>query len=91
MVGFAAGRMGKVTLGDVIVPYRVFVYDNGKQVGKNKVLPEIEDYKIKDRWKQIVERFGEKWRESIKVEEPVAFDNQMIDLLHEFDKSDMRG
>ena len=90
MVGFAAGRMGKVTLGDVIVPYRVFVYDNGKQVGKNKVLPEIEDYKIKDRWKQIVERFGEKWRESIKVEEPVAFDNQMIDLLHEFDKSDMR-
>lgn len=90
MVGFAAGRMGKVTLGDVIVPYRVFVYDNGKQKGENLVLPEIEDYKIKDRWKQIVERFGETWRESVKVEEPVAFDNQMIDLLHEFNENDMR-
>lgn len=90
MVGFAAGRMGKVTLGDVIVPYRVFVYDNGKQVGKNLVLPEIEDYKIKDRWKQIVERFGEEWRESVKVDEPVPFDSQMIDLLHEFDENDIQ-
>lgn len=90
MVGFAAGRMGKVTLGDVIVPYRVFVYDNGKQVEENLVLPEIEDYKIKDRWKQIVERFGEQWRESVKVDEPVAFDNQMIDLLHEFNENDVR-
>lgn len=90
MVGFAAGRMGKVSLGDVIVPYRVFIYDGGKQDGENSVLGEIDDYKIKDRWKQIVEHFGEEWRRSVKVDEPIAFDGQMIDLLHEFEGNDTR-
>lgn len=90
MVGFAAGKMGKVALGDVVVPCRVFTYDNGKQVGENLVLKEIEDYKIKDKWKQIVERFGEGWRESVKVEMPIGFDSQMIELLHEFRENDIR-
>lgn len=84
MVGFAAGRREKVSLGDIIVPYHVFDCDAGKQIDRDTILPEIDDYKIKDRWKQIVERFGESWRQSIKLKVPNSYDGQIINLLHEF-------
>ena len=84
MAGFAAGRRKKVSVGDVIVPYHVFDCDAGKQLDKDTVLPEIDDYKIKDRWKQIVERFGEDWRKSIRLNVPSSYDGQFINLLHEF-------
>lgn len=89
MVGFAAGRKGSVTLGDVVVAYRVFNYDVGKQISEDVVLHEIDSYKIKSTWKQIAERFGEEWRDSIKVNVPKEFEAQKIEFLHEFIQSNI--
>lgn len=89
MAGFAAGKFGEVSLGDIIVPCHVFNCDIGKQIGVDTVLPEIDDYRIKDKWKQIVERFGESWRKSIKLKKPVSYEKQVIDLLHEFRSGNM--
>jgi len=84
MAGFAAGQKGKINLGDIIVPHKVYDYDGGKQIEKNKCLKELDDFRIKDAWKQIVERFGENWRESVIVERPKDFEQQYIELLQEF-------
>ena len=89
MVGFAAGREGAVSLGDVVVGYRVFNYDVGKQIGEDIQLNEIDSYRIKDKWKQIAERFGENWRDNVKVEIPKEYTEQQIDLLHEFSVNDI--
>lgn len=89
MAGFAAGKLGDVSLGDIVVPYRIFNYDGGKRNGKKNILTEIDDYKIRDKWKQIVERFDESWRQSISVSIPILFENQKVDLLHEFIQKDI--
>lgn len=87
MVGFAAGREGEVSLGDIVIGKRIFNYDVGKKIGKDDVLHEIDAYKICDKWKPIAERFGEDWRESINVNLPKQYEEQEVDLLHEFDTS----
>jgi len=88
MVGFAAGREKKVLLGDVVVAHRVFKYDGGKEIGEKITLQEINSYSIKDKWKQIAERFGEEWRKSITINIPKQYEEQEIELLHEFTNED---
>lgn len=76
MVGFCAGQAGKTTLGDIIVPHKVYRYGMGKKVSADTKFPEIDSFKINPIWKQKVERFGEKWRENGRVEKPVDYDYQ---------------
>ncbi|MDF2700589.1 MAG: Nucleoside phosphorylase-like [Haloplasmataceae bacterium] len=84
MAGFAAGNERNVQLGDIIVPYQVFDYDGGKQISENECLKEITSFRIDNKWKQIIERFGEEWRESITVQRPKKLEQQYHELLQEF-------
>ena len=81
MAGFCAGAKGKVNLGDVVIPYKVYDYEGGKQTGENIVLPEINSFTINDKWKQAVERFGDEWRKKLNVKVPKDFESQCNKLL----------
>lgn len=77
MAGFCAGRKNKVNLGDVFVPEKIYQYGTGKQLSEKDLLPEIESYKLDPLWIQKIERFGNTWRESIKIDRPTTYENQM--------------
>ena len=83
MAGFCAGKRGKQTLGDVVIAERVFNYDIGKQVAKNKIEPQISSYNLDTRVKQKIERYGEKWRTSIQLDQPKDFDLQCCEFIRE--------
>ncbi len=87
MVGFCAGQFGKTTLGDIIVPHKVYRYGQGKRVSEEIVYPEIDTYKINPIWKQKVERFGECWREKIQIEKPINYEYQKYIFISELLKS----
>lgn len=76
MAGFCAGQKGKTVLGDVIVPYKVYRYGMGKRVSQDKKYPEIDAFKINPVWKQKVERFGDNWRDRVKLMKPVDYGYQ---------------
>lgn len=81
MAGFCAGKRGEVQLGDVVVPVKVYRYDVGKQVSASEVLPEMDMFRLDDLWKQKVERFGDKWRESVTIPRPITYESQYYFLL----------
>ena len=88
MAGFCAGKRGKVNLGDVFVPEKIYEYDSGKQLSETELLPDMESFKIDPLWIQKVERFGNEWRDSIKLERPISNESQMkkfIEIMREHD------
>lgn len=101
MAGFAAGRINKCHLGDVIIPSKVYKYGDVKNT-KDGELPEISSYKLDPIWRQKAERFGDSWRTDLKdLDKPkgleiqeYAFVKKMlekgcIDPLTELTKSDL--
>ena len=87
MAGFCAGQAQKTVLGDVIVPYKVYRYGQGKRTSEDITLPEVDSYKMKPIWKQKVERFGDEWRKTVNIEKPVDYEKQkycfMTSILEE--------
>ena len=83
MVGFCAGKKGKVNLGDVVVADKVYVYDIGKIKEDGNRLPEISAYALSGKWKQIVERFDNSWREKITVTRPVDYEYERFCFIRE--------
>lgn len=81
MAGFCAGKRGSVQLGDVIVPFKVYRYGDGKQISATETLPEINSFRLDDRWKQKIERFGNDWRKNVKLPRPVTYESQYYFLL----------
>lgn len=88
MVGFCAGQAGKTTLGDVIVPHKVYRYGMGKKVTSDTKYPEIDSFKINPIWKQKVERFGEQWREKASIARPINYDYQRYNFMKVLSNSD---
>ena len=76
MVGFCAGQQGKVELGDVVVADKVYQYDTGKRVGKNKRLPDMDSFNLYLPWVHKVERFGDEWRKKHFTKQPPSYDSQ---------------
>lgn len=76
MAGFCAGNRGRVNLGDVIVPFKIYQYDVGKQLSETEMLPEINMFRIQNQWKQKIERFGTEWRSSISLLRPITYESQ---------------
>lgn len=83
MAGFCAGKRGCQTLGDVVIAEKVFNYDYGKQVSRNKVEPQISNYKLDVRIKQRIERYDERWRTTLKLDPPKDFELQCYEFLKE--------
>lgn len=83
MAGFCAGKRGEQVLGDVVIAERVFNYDNGKQVNENTIEPQISSYNLDTRIKRRIERYDEKWRYCINLEQPKDFDLQCYEFLQE--------
>lgn len=81
MAGFSAGKKGKVNLGDIVVPYKVYQYDNGEQLSENDTLPEINMHRIDYLWQQKAERFGDDWRNTVTVPRPPTYERQRYLLL----------
>lgn len=86
MAGFCAGQRGKHRLGDVVIAEKVFNYDLGKQISENKIKPQISNYKLDGRIKQKIERYGNKWRSSIKISLPKDFELQCFEFMKELSK-----
>lgn len=76
IAGFCAGQMGKTSLGDIIVPHKIYKYGMGKRVSENQMYPEIDAFKIDPVWRQKVERFGEEWRNNCKINKPIDYSYQ---------------
>jgi nucleoside phosphorylase len=87
MAGFCAGKVGKTSLGDIIVPYKIYKYGMGKQVSRGQTYPEIDSFRIEPIWKQKVERFGEKWREKCSVGKPLDYSYQRYVFMDTIAKS----
>lgn len=83
MAGFCAGQRGKQTLGDVVIAEKVFNYDLGKQISENKIQPQISSYKLDGRIKQKIGRYGNNWRNSVKISLPKDFELQCFEFLQE--------
>lgn len=81
MVGFCAGNKGNVMLGDVIVCEKIYRYGVGKQKSESEFQHEIVSYSLDSAWKQMIERFGSSWRDSITIDRPQTFEKQRIELL----------
>lgn len=86
MAGFCAGKRGKQTLGDVVIAEKVFNYDQGKQIAKDQVQPQLSSYKLDVRLKQKIQRYGNSWRSSIKLNPPKDFELQCFEFLQELSK-----
>lgn len=86
MAGFCAGQRGKQRLGDVVIAEKVFNYDLGKQISENKIKPQISNYNLDGRIKQKIERYGNKWRSSIKISLPKDFELQCFEFMQELSK-----
>lgn len=77
MAGFCAGKKGKVNLGDVFVPNKVFDYDcNGKQLSEVDFLPDLKLKELDPLWLQKIERFGNDWRQTVSIEKPITYESQ---------------
>ena len=87
MAGFCAGRKNKVNLGDVFVPVKIYQYGSGKQLTETELLPEIEAFNLDPLWIQKIERFGNKWRESIDIDRPVTYESQIKTFIETLEKS----
>lgn len=81
MAGFCAGQVGKTSLGDIIVPHKVYRYGMGKNVSSDQKYQEIETFNIDPVWRQKVERFGEEWRKSYKIKKPVDYEYQRYKFM----------
>ena len=86
MAGFCAGKRGTHTLGDVVVAEKVFNYDQGKQISKSQIQPQISSYKLDVRIKQKIERYSNDWRSSITINPPKDFELQCFEFLQELSK-----
>lgn len=88
MAGFCAGKRGAVQLGDVVVPAKVYQYGTGKQVSETEILPEINAFRLNNRWRQKVERFGSEWRKNILLPKPITYESQYFFLIKTLAKHD---
>ncbi len=84
MVGFCAGRQGKVNLGDVFVASKTYNYEKGAQISSSEVMPEIDSLQLNDSLKLRIERFGNDFRNNIAVKTPQDFKLQCDTLILEF-------
>ena len=80
MVGFCAGREGKVALGDVVVADIVYRYGEGKETNTG-LLPEINSYRISAQLKQKIQRFGTDWINTITLDKPIDYGKQKYEIL----------
>lgn len=87
MAGFCAGQKDETNLGDVIIPSNVYKYGAGKRTGRNKFKPEIDAYKLAPVWKQKVERFGDSWRDNLKIEKPIDYSFQQYIFIRDLCRS----
>lgn len=87
MVGFCAGRRGKVNLGDVIVAGKTYNYDIGAQTSEGYVLPEIDSFQLKDNLKLRLERFSRDYKMAGIPKPPTDFMYQCVKLLWEISDS----
>lgn len=83
MVGFCAGRKGKVNLGDVVVADKVYLYDAGKIEADGNRLKEISSYVISDKWLQIVQRLGNTWRDKVPVKRPIDYEYERFCFIRD--------
>lgn len=81
MAGFGAGKKGIVNLGDIVVPSKIYQYGSGKQLSETELLPELNMFRLEYLWQQKVERFGNEWREVIKVPKPMTYEHQLFIYL----------
>ncbi len=88
MVGFCAGRKGKVNLGDVIIAGKTYNYDIGAQTSDVDVLPEIDSFQLNDNLKLRLERFSRDYKGNIAQKPPMDFMYQCVKLLWEMDGSE---
>lgn len=81
MAGFCAGQEGKTSLGDIIVPHKIYRYGMGKKVSSDQKYPEIDAFNINPIWRQKVERFGEDWRKHCEIEKPIDYEYQRYNFM----------
>ena len=66
-----------------MIAEKVFNYDLGKQISENKIQPQISSYKLDGRIKQKIGRYGNNWRNSVKISLPKDFELQCFEFLQE--------